>query len=195
MYRIIGADDREYGPVTAEQLRQWIAEGRANAQTKVLVEGATEWKLLGTLPEFFSAPPPLAAMPVAAPAGIALAEVNGPAVGLMLTSVLNLATHGGLLISKFVGASFALATQGAPGWAMAFSGSISVILHAVWIAASILMFIGALKMKRLENYALAMTASVLAMVPCMPPCCVIGLPIGIWSVVVLSKPEVKDAFH
>jgi len=27
MYKIIGADGREYGPITADQLRQWIREG------------------------------------------------------------------------------------------------------------------------------------------------------------------------
>jgi hypothetical protein len=54
MYRIIGADRREYGPVTADQLRQWVVEGRANAQTQTFVAGATEWKPLGTLPEFAS---------------------------------------------------------------------------------------------------------------------------------------------
>jgi hypothetical protein len=55
MYKIIGADGNEYGPVTAEQLRQWIAEGRANAQTKVQAEGSTEWKALSEFPEFTSA--------------------------------------------------------------------------------------------------------------------------------------------
>jgi len=59
MYRIIGADGRPYGPVTGEQLRRWIAEGRANAHTQTLVEGAAAWQPLGTLPEFahYSAPP------------------------------------------------------------------------------------------------------------------------------------------
>jgi uncharacterized membrane protein len=52
MYKIIGADGKEYGPVTAEQLRDWIAQGRANAQTKALAEGITDWKALGELPEF-----------------------------------------------------------------------------------------------------------------------------------------------
>jgi len=51
MYRIIGADSREY-PAAVEQLRQWIAEGRANAQTQTLAPGASEWKPLGALPEF-----------------------------------------------------------------------------------------------------------------------------------------------
>ena len=52
MYKITGGDGREYGPISIEQLRQWIAEGRANAQTQVLPEGATTWQPLGSLPEF-----------------------------------------------------------------------------------------------------------------------------------------------
>jgi hypothetical protein len=52
MYKIIGADQKEYGPVTTDQLRLWISEGRVNAQTKVQAAGATEWKSVGELPEF-----------------------------------------------------------------------------------------------------------------------------------------------
>ena len=52
MYKIIGADGRTYGPATVEQLRQWIAGGRANAQTQTLADGAAGWKALGALPEF-----------------------------------------------------------------------------------------------------------------------------------------------
>jgi TM2 domain-containing membrane protein YozV len=52
MYRIIGKDGQQYGPVSAEQLRAWIAENRANAQTPVLTDGAQEWRPLGSLPEF-----------------------------------------------------------------------------------------------------------------------------------------------
>ena len=67
MYRFIGADGRQYGPVSADQLRRWIAEGRANAQTQTFAEGATEWKPLGTLPEFAGlfappVPPPIGAL-------------------------------------------------------------------------------------------------------------------------------------
>jgi hypothetical protein len=63
MYKLIGADGKEYGPVSAEMLRQWIAEGRANALTRVLPENETEWKLLRDLPEFASAFPPAPAAP------------------------------------------------------------------------------------------------------------------------------------
>ena len=51
MYKIIGADGKEYGPISAEQLSQWVAEGRANAQTRVLPEGQTEWKTIAEVPE------------------------------------------------------------------------------------------------------------------------------------------------
>jgi TM2 domain-containing membrane protein YozV len=64
MYKIIGADGRQYGPISAEQVKQWVAEGRANAQTMVQAEGSTEWKALANFPEFaaqipHSAPPPI----------------------------------------------------------------------------------------------------------------------------------------
>lgn len=52
MYRIIGADGKEYGPVTGEQIRQWIHEGRTNAQTKVRLEADTEWKAMSEFSEF-----------------------------------------------------------------------------------------------------------------------------------------------
>lgn len=52
MYRIIGADGREYGPVSLERLRQWLNEGRINTQTSVLADGDANWKALGQLPEF-----------------------------------------------------------------------------------------------------------------------------------------------
>jgi hypothetical protein len=71
LYQIVGADGRQYGPVSGEQLRQWIAEGRANAQTQAFGEGAAEWKPLGALPEFaglFAPPvPPTIRPPVSGP--------------------------------------------------------------------------------------------------------------------------------
>ena len=63
MYRIIGKDGQQYGPVTAEQLRGWIAENRANAQTLAQPDGAQDWKPLAAFPEFAAdlRPPPASA--------------------------------------------------------------------------------------------------------------------------------------
>ncbi len=55
MYRIIGADGKEYGPISAATLCQWIEEGRASGESRVLMEGTADWKALGSFPEFSSA--------------------------------------------------------------------------------------------------------------------------------------------
>ena len=74
-YRIIGADGKMYGPVGADEIRQWLAQGRADCRTLVYVEGAASWTPLGQLPEFArqvgaGAPPPIGAVtPGATPAG------------------------------------------------------------------------------------------------------------------------------
>lgn len=54
--------------------------------------------------------------------------------------------------------------------------------------------LAAYRMRRLQLYGLAVTASILAMLPCHPGF-IIGLPIGLWSLVVLSRPDVKAAFR
>lgn len=87
MYKVIGADGKEYGPVPAEMLLRWVSEGRANAQTKVLPPGATEWKTLGELPEFasaFAAAPGPIAPPIAAPAARRSSSYNLAVAGLVL---------------------------------------------------------------------------------------------------------------
>ena len=74
VYKIIGADGKEYGPITIDVLRQWIAQGRANAQSKVLSEGAAEWKTIAEIPELA----PLLASPpatIAPPAPISMPPV------------------------------------------------------------------------------------------------------------------------
>jgi hypothetical protein len=49
-YQIVGADQKEHGPLTGDEIRQWIIEGRANAQSKVRV--GEDWKPLAAIPEF-----------------------------------------------------------------------------------------------------------------------------------------------
>ena len=75
MYKILGGDGREYGPVSAETLRQWINEGRANALTQIKPEGATAWQALSSLPE-------LADLFSASLAGPPLSGAGGAATGV-----------------------------------------------------------------------------------------------------------------
>jgi hypothetical protein len=64
----------------------------------------------------------------------------------------------------------------------------------VGIAWSGLILYGGMEMNKLRSFGLAMTASIVAMIPCSV-CCLLGLPFGIWAVVVINKPEVRAAFR
>ena len=52
MFKIIGGDGSQYGPVTVEQLREWIKTGRANGQTMAQCDGDADWKTLSQFAEF-----------------------------------------------------------------------------------------------------------------------------------------------
>jgi hypothetical protein len=60
MYRLIGVDQNEYGPVAADQVRKWLLEGRVNAQTRIKGDTDADWKLLGDCPELIPASQPRA---------------------------------------------------------------------------------------------------------------------------------------
>ncbi|MDB6020509.1 MAG: hypothetical protein JWQ04_366 [Pedosphaera sp.] len=59
MFTIIGADQKQYGPVTADEVRQWIRDGRADGRTLARSEAVGEWQPLASFPEFaaFTAAP------------------------------------------------------------------------------------------------------------------------------------------
>ncbi len=206
-YKIVGADGKEYGPVTAEQVRQWIAEGRANAETKVQPEGATEWQALGSVAEFADALAtkpapiaPIASLPHTAypPFTVPPAEqVSGPAIGLIVTAVFGFVANAIAVVWNVVGARF---QQMPPGMdpelqrlIQSMTGVMGVVSCVIGVILSCLVLYGAIQMKKLASYGWAMTACILALVPCTSPCCLLGLPIGIWALVVLLKPEVKAA--
>ena len=64
MFTLIGGDGKEYGPSPANQIREWLASGRANLDTKAKAQGSEEWRRLGDYPEFGARevlPPPMPA--------------------------------------------------------------------------------------------------------------------------------------
>jgi hypothetical protein len=88
-YRIVGADGKIYGPVGLEQVRQWLAQGRAEGRTPVYVEGASGWTYLALLPELaaeFSTPPPAIGAIKSGPA--AAGGTNGFATAGLVCSLL-----------------------------------------------------------------------------------------------------------
>ena len=214
-YTIIGGDQKPYSAVTPDDIRRWIADGRLNAQSLAKEENDTEWRPLSAFPEFADAlaagsnpPPPLTA-PVAGAGddgrAVALQRVKGPAIGLIVTAILNIILALWSLVRLRDMQQFNSALQQLNNPQLqefmqklfhTINGPIGVVNILFELAVSVLILIGAAKMQSLRSYGFALAAAILSVVPCLTPCCgyVIGLAFGIWALVVLNKPEVKSHF-
>ena len=141
-----------------------------------------------------------------------LARLKGPAIALIVTSVIGILLN---LASPLMGAAaseaimewFQTMLESDPNFnqeqfdrtmeemeAATSFGLMDAMFMVFGLAMSGLVLFGSLQMMKAKSWALALIASILAMIPCVSPCCVLGLPFGIWALVVLVKPEVKEAF-
>lgn len=57
-YFLIATDGRHYGPLSADDMHAWIADGRANRYCRVRRDGETQWQPLREIPEFEEATRP-----------------------------------------------------------------------------------------------------------------------------------------
>lgn len=200
MYKIIGADGKEYGPVTIEQLRQWLSEGRVNLQTRVLAEGTTDWKNLGEVPELSgimpAAPPGFSA--INADQSTALQLIRGPAIFILVLAILNILTSVlGLVWGAVQDQILDISTM--PAESVEFQKKInmffSVPANILGGSLAITCLLGSLSMMKLKSYGFAMATAIIMLIPCGNCCCFLNIGAGIWALVVLSKPEVKAAFQ
>jgi hypothetical protein len=201
MYKIIGSDGKEYGPITLDQLKQWFSEGRVNAQTQVLPEGTTEWVSAGQLPELASAAPPPPAFQPPSPqhSDNAASMVKGPAIFILVVSILDLLTAILNIILTAVGGSTLFKMPGMSEQDAAMQEKIMLLfglpanIFAITVAAFCIF--ASIRMMKLQSFGLAMTCAVLTLIPCGTCCCFLNLGAGIWALVVLNKPDIKAAFH
>jgi len=218
MYRIQGADQKEYGPIAAEQVRQWIAENRLNRFT--LCAGADGvWKPLGQFAEFAdvlgqagivpgpaasgSTTPAALGSYAAGEMGSADAErrVKAPAICLIILAAISIIQA---LASPFTTKAQMQAMVNQPGLdantrqVIASIGSMSPLFWGgvalFFVLYNGLIILGAVRMMKLRSFGLALTAAILSMLPCTA-CCCLGLPLGIWAAMTLNRPDVKPHFQ
>jgi len=75
-------------------------------------------------------------------------------------------------------------------------GSLDVGLGVI----SLLIAFGSYLMLRRKSFGAAWTTAIAATIPCLSPCIVLGMPIGIWIMLLLRRPDVqaeflRDAIH
>ena len=138
------------------------------------------------------APPPPSPIPADA-----RSQVAGPATGLLIAGIIGAVMDLSFLFINLIGASLGSLFERdfADQVVGYYEGAIGAAFCLVGLLVAAFIIITSFKMKQLEQWPLAIAASILAMIPCISPCCIVGLPIGIWCLVVLNKPEVKAAFR
>jgi prepilin-type processing-associated H-X9-DG protein len=96
MYKIIGADQKVYGPVPADQIKAWIKEGRLAPSSKVQAEGSTDWKELAQVPELAEAlperpvPPPGPGPGAPSPFPAGAGNTSGLAIASLVLGIIGL---------------------------------------------------------------------------------------------------------
>jgi len=93
-YKVIGGDGNEYGPISADQVRAWLAEGRLTGQSKIQAEGNVNWHPLAIYPELTgdlaaSLATPVATDPEPRPAEPA-ARTSGMAVTALVMGIVTM---------------------------------------------------------------------------------------------------------
>ena len=138
---------------------------------------------------------PPTAVPPGPPSGAAASKVMGPAVGLIVTGALGVLAG---LVNIFARGAVlaALAAQDPNLRHMPMGSAAGSVIGGVWALATggFVIFAG-VQMMKLRAYGLAFAGAILALVPCLGPCCCVGIPAGIWALVVLNSADVKASFQ
>jgi len=126
----------------------------------------------------------------------ALSAVSGPAIGLIVVSVISV----GLLALTIAFDTFLLVSGVAAH--MPPDGDDdrgTIVFRTIWgltiLVASAYCIYGAWQMRSLRSFQHAWTAAIIAVIPCLGPCCVLGLPFGAWALAILAKPEIRSRFE
>jgi hypothetical protein len=69
-----------------------------------------------------------------------------------------------------------------------------LVQEGVCAVVSLFIVVAAVQMLRMRHWGLAMAGAILAMINYGSSCCFLGIPVGMWSLTVLLRSEVRSAF-
>lgn len=125
-------------------------------------------------------------------------RLQWPAIGLIIVGVLN-ASSGLVLIlgriASIVKGREPVITDEDRRLGYMFAIILFPIVSLISIVASPIIVFGGIQMLRARRYSVALWAAILALIPVTSLCCIPGIPIGIWALIVLRHPEVRASFE
>ncbi len=130
------------------------------------------------------------------PRQIAAERIGAPAIALIVTGVFDLLGAVVDLIARLMLLSGAIAPPAAfPNLFDPDAIRLGLVMDVVSLVIGVVIIYGAVKMRRLESFGVAITTSIVCMLPCVTCCFCLGIPFGIWALVVLNQEAVRAAFR
>lgn len=129
------------------------------------------------------APPPLTREQVKA-------RLLPPAVAILSLAAVS-------IVARLVLAAFEFALPGPDGndatvQASRMTGQIAG--QIVGLVFNVVAIVGSIDMLKLKSFRNAQIGAVVTVIPCCSPCFVLGIPFGIWALVILRQPGVRESF-
>jgi hypothetical protein len=122
-------------------------------------------------------------------------RVAGPALALIVLGITGLLLLLVPMILSMIQRSWVIRAPGALRFILPGLSSGNYVLNAIFLILNAVILWGGVKMFKRKDYVLALTAAVLAVIPGVGPFVILGIPLGVWALVVLRQPQVKAAFH
>lgn len=121
-----------------------------------------------------------------------------PAIGLVIVGVLN-AMSGLILIlgrlASLVNGPERVFTNDARRLGYLTASIYFPLVSLISIIVAPVIIYGGIQMLKARRYSIAQLAAILALIPLSSVCCIPGIPIGIWALIVLRNPEVRAVFE
>jgi hypothetical protein len=125
------------------------------------------------------------------------AKVQAPAIALIVVGGLGLLASIYSVINALVAAPPVFPPD-TPDFVRQFAsnsvGPLAAGIQLIFVLVAILILVGGIQMLRFKTWGLALTASILSMVNVGSCCCILGLPIGIWALIILLASDVQQQF-
>ncbi|OHB70672.1 MAG: hypothetical protein A2V70_06110 [Planctomycetes bacterium RBG_13_63_9] len=121
-------------------------------------------------------------------------QVAEPVIGLIVTTALGMSVQLFALFGYLLHGGGATAAGEAIELPALLGAGLSVWASVIGCVLGTVVIAGAIRMNHLENYRLALVAAIVATLSCGSPWFLLGLPFGVWTLVVLCDGRVKDAF-
>jgi hypothetical protein len=125
----------------------------------------------------------------------AASRLAGPAISLIVVSLLSLGYWCVCAPVGIVGTLNDQNRQNLPEAQRTLNLFIQVFSIIAVVIVNGFIVISSIQKKNASSYGVTMAAAIGSVIPCCSPCYVLGIPFGIWALIVLLDPEVKRAFE